>query len=592
MTDILELKYSDILKLNQDLETTLQSPDVEIDVFSNIIIAQLKEILEYTLRNDGINAKITIRDYDNIVQESYKVKNSKIVIIFWELSNLIDGFHFKHCSMPDNKIETLIEKVIAEINVVLNQLRVVPLVIFNKFSSLVFSESNLRQNRYERVCDRLNEYLSGKIAKNIVFVDIDKIISKSGLAEAIDLRYFYSSKALYSIQFFKNYSTFIKPIILSLLGKAKKVLILDCDNTLWKGILGEDGLPGIEMSAKTNSGVFFEEVQSIVLELSKRGILIGLCSKNNPEDVNEVLHFHPDMMIRDSDLVIKRINWSDKSDNLKQIAEELNIGLDSIVFVDDSDFEVNLIKVKIPQISVFQVPKKLHEYPRLMRNISNLFFTITESKEDLKRTEMYVAENQRKEVKLKYDNLERYLESLHLQLQISMDDEPSIARLAQLSQKTNQCNLTTRRYSESDIELFVKSPDYKVFSFEVSDKFGSYGITGLSIIKMKPPTAEIDTFLMSCRILGRNIEKVFIDHIINELSKMGVKIVTAQYIKSIKNKQVENFYNELKFDMTLENNVSRRYSIDINKYKFNNIKYIEVLDGRKDNKNHVSSFQG
>ena len=187
-------------------------------------------------------------------------------------------------------------------------------------------------------------------------MNIDKIISHLGISTSIDNRLFYLSKILYSIPFLKSYVNHIKPILFSTIGLAKKALIFDCDNTLWKGILGEDGFENIEMSTNTKHGYIFSEIQSIALSLESQGVLLGLCSKNNFEDVMEVVNSHPDMQLKEHHLSIIKVNWKDKASNLKSISSELNIGLDSIVFIDDSQFEIDLVNEKLPMVTTIQVP--------------------------------------------------------------------------------------------------------------------------------------------------------------------------------------------------------------------------------------------
>ncbi len=576
------LKYSEILKANRELGKSLGGSKFEITILSNIITSQLNDILEYCLRKRNINAYVKSGDYDNIVQDSEKFKNSNLVIIFWELANIIDGLQYIANIMSNGEIESLLSKVKSNIDFVLTNLKNTSLVLFNKFSSLIFNYENIKSNNFDKIFQNLNKYLEQKVQSNTIFIDIDKLISKVSIEKSVDFRYFYSSKALYTIEFYKNYAEYIKPIILSANGKTKKAIIFDCDNTLWKGIVGEDGFDGIEMSSKTQNGVVFEEVQHLALELNKRGILLGICSKNNPQDVDKVISNHPDMKIKDEHLTIKKVNWNDKVSNLKGMANELNIGLDSIVFVEDSSFEVNFIKEYLPQITIFQVPEKLSEYPRMLREHINLFYNISESKEDLKKAEMYKQQAKREHEKSRFSNLDDYLKSLELKLTIYINYNLLIPRISQLTQKTNQFNLTTKRYTESDIKIFVNSNKYRVFAFNVSDKFGDYGITGLSIVKLdnEIKSADIDTFLMSCRVIGRNVEFSFLDFIINCLKDLGIISLSSCYIKSLKNEQVANFYEKNGFELIKSFDNEKSYRLRLEKYKSKNLEYIGVEIGR------------
>jgi FkbH-like protein len=395
------------------------------------------------------------------------------------------------------------------------------------------------------------------------------------------MRYYYSSKALYTIDFFKAYAEYVKPFIISANGKAKKALIFDCDNTLWKGILGEDGFDNIEMSTHTKDGNIFAEIQSMALAINKQGILIGLCSKNNPGDVDEVIQSHPDMQLRDEHITINKSNWSNKVTNLKEIATELNIGLDSLVFVDDSSFEVNLISEQLPEITVLQVPERLYEYPKMLRGNLELFYNLSLTAEDQNKIKMYKQQVKRESIKKEFTDIEDYLASLELKMTIFEDDESIIPRMSQMTQKTNQFNLTTKRYTEGDVRNFIDDLDSNVYAFSVADKFGDSGVTGLCIVSAnsKNESAEIDTLLMSCRIIGRNIEYAFMDHVIGKTKEKKISVMKAKYIKTRKNEQVKEFYDKCSFDLVDQNESVREYSLETKNYETKNLNYIEVING-------------
>jgi FkbH-like protein len=574
------MKLSDIMGENSKLATQLKSPKYEISILSNIITTQLNEILEYTLRREGINAYVLPGDYDNIVQDSNKEENYPLTIIFWELINFIDGFQYRFQNLSEIFLNDLINKIKSEIDLVFENLKSRPRILFNTFSTSLFTTEKLKITKLDNLCIELNDYIYQKKPANTVIIDLEKIFKKLPYKSSVDWRYYYSSKALYTVEFYKYYTEFVQPIILSTLGKSKKVLLLDCDNTLWKGIIGEDGFEGIEMSSHSKNGVFFEEIQNTIVRLVSEGVVVCLVSKNNPEDVEQVFKENPNMTLKDNHIVAKKVNWIDKASNIKELAEELNLGLDSFVFVDDSDFEINLVREKLPQVTCFQVPKKLYEYPSMFREIEKLFYKINTSKEDTERVVMYKQERQRESQKNVFGNVEDYLKSLELKLKIYLDDPKLIERVAQLTQKTNQFNLTTIRYTESEIEGFMKSENSHVIAFGLLDKFGDYGITGVSIIKKENRNVLIDSFLMSCRILGRNAEVVFFDYMMNLLEKDNFLTVNAAFFKTQKNEQVENFYDKLGYEIISKSGEEKKYSLNLKSYHYHSIDYIEVIDGR------------
>lgn len=566
---MIDLKYTEIIKKNKELENTQTEP-YSIAVLSNIMVHQSKDICEYMLRKEAINAKITLGDYDNIVQDSKKFSTSNVVIIFWEIYNIIDGLQYKIDLLSQEELSDIVQKIKMEIDIVLGNIASTPLVIMNKFSDLIFSQYNLDSTNISNVVLELNEYLQNNKTVNLKLIDLTKVFSSISIGESIDLRYFYSSKTLYSINFYKNYFEYIKPHFLSSNGKIKKALIFDCDNTLWKGVLGEDGFDNIKM---------FKEVQYLAKQLAKKGVIIGLCSKNNPEDVEEVLLEHNEMILKNEDIVIKKVNWNNKATNLEEITKELNIGLDSLVFIDDSDFEINLVKEALPMIHTIQVPKKEYEYNMLMRKISTFFYNSNETKEDLAKVQMYKAQVQRANAKDSVRDIETYLKSLGLVITLYIDDISQMSRVSQMTQKTNQFNLTTHRYTEQDIENFIKDEHKTVLCIGVKDKFGDNGVVGLTILEHNQSVLNIDTLLMSCRVLGRNIEYKFMDLIIELGRKKEAKKVVSSYIRTLKNDQVSDLYDRYGFLNYLTNEGEHLYSLDIDSYEGKDLDYIGVEHG-------------
>jgi FkbH-like protein len=576
------MKYSELITTNRQLAKRVNTPPYNIAILSNIVVHPIIDFVEYACRIMNINATAIVGDYDNIIQDSQKYCDYDATIIFWELCNLTERIHYKIELFNDEQINILLDKTKSEIDYVLSKLNKTSLVIFNKFTSFPFSRFSPNINKLEQFSKKLNQHLLEKAPPNVKIIDLEGIFASIGIYRSIDFRFYYSSKALYTIDFYKSYVDHIIPSILAINGKAKKVLVFDCDNTLWKGIIGEDGYQNIEMSERTKSGAIFAEIQGIALSLNKSGVLLGLCTKNNYQDIEEVIKHHPDMKLRMEQIAIIKCNWDDKVSNLLQIALELNVGLDSIVFIDDSAFEINLIKEHLPEVTVLQVPERLYYYPELLRENLGLFYNLSNTKEDLQRAEMYKQQEKRESLLKKYTNVEDYLTSLGLEITVYEDDQSIVSRLSQLTQKTNQFNLTTKRYSEVDIMNFISSSDSKVLAFNTNDKFGDSGITGLCIIRFDKiqRTALIDTFLMSCRIIGRNIEYAFLDFIIDILKKNKTSYLKANYIRTPKNEQVNNFYDSCSFSLIKSDSNIKEYNLWIKDYKPKRIEYITINYGK------------
>ena len=561
------MKYSDIILANKKLENELSGNEYSVAVISNIVVNQLKEIFEYTIRSEGINTNCTFGNYDNILQDAERFQDRNLVVVFWELANLIDGLQYKADLFDKKKIDEFINKTKAELDLVMKILSNTSYVLINKFSSLLFNYNLINPNNFDYIADELNAYLLEIKPKNVSLIETDKIIAKTSIDQSVDLRFFYSSKALYTIEFFKNWSNYVLPIVKSLNGKTKKALILDCDNTLWRGILGEDGHDNILLSSNQIGGAPYEEVQSIAKALIKEGIILGICSKNNLNDVEEVLNNHQWVTLKSEDFSIKRINWDDKVSNLINISKTLNIGLDSLVFIDDSDFEINFVKESLPEVTALQVPEKPFNYGQEVRNNLSLFYNVSKTDEDLERIKMYKEQVQREEAKSVYDNLEEFIKSLEISIEVHIDDSRIVPRMSQMTQKTNQFNLTTKRYTEADIQSFINDEHFSVIGISLSDKFGESGVTGLAIIKTDGDTAEIDTFLMSCRIIGRRVEYRFFDYLVDRLVNRGIKRIFAEFRETKKNGQVQRFYDTVGFDVLEKTKESTKYVIETENYK-------------------------
>lgn len=572
------MKYSEIIKVNNELKKNQEGPEYTIALISNITVNQLVDILEFSVRSEGINTNCQVGQYDNIVQDAAEFKNKSLVIIFWELANLVDGLQYKADLMSETEINDLIEKLKKELTYVFKTLESTSHVVMNKFSSLLFNYVNIEENNLDFIANELNEFIEKSKPANTMVVNIDKVIAKVSIEKSMDLRYYYTTKALYSIEFYKAYSNYILPIIRSLNGKTKKALIFDCDNTLWKGIVGEDGFDSLALTSHHKSGTPYEEVQALAKILNRKGILLGLCSKNNLTDVEEVFDFYEDMMLQKTDLTIKRVNWNDKVTNLKDISNSLNIGLDSLVFVDDSDFEINYVSENLPEVVTLKVPERSTDYPLLIRENLGLFYNLTKTKEDIQKVKMYSEQLQREETRGTFENLESYIESLGIELKVYVDEAAIVPRMSQMTQKTNQFNLTTKRYSEADISRFIQNPNSLVMAFGVRDKFGDSGITGLVIVNADNVDAEVDTFLMSCRIIGRNIEYKIFDYLAAYLIGKGIKRLFAKYIKTQKNGQVEGFYEKMGFNLDGEEEKTKAYSLELVNYNSHQINYMTIND--------------
>lgn len=411
---------------------------------------------------------------------------------------------------------------------------------------------------------KLNDFVRAFVCEHsprFCLMDWDRLAHRIGEAEAMDYRYWYISRAPFKRSFLDALARELMKIVLVLKGHGKKCLVLDCDNTLWGGIVGEDGIEGIHLDGHDYPGRAYYDFQKTILQLVERGVLVALCSKNNEQDVLDVLDKHPWSLLKRDHLSGFRINWQDKAANLAELAKELNIGLDAFVFVDDNPRELELIRQVLPQVTTLQVPDRLYEYPRLLRR-GGLFDTLVTSQEDKLRASLYQTEVQRKAARNQHPNLESYLSSLGLKVVIHLATDGEAARVVQLMQKTNQFNLTTRRYSGHDIARLRTSTDACVYTLSASDRFGSLGLVGVFIAQRQQDTAVVDSLLVSCRALGRRLEFTFVLECMRRIAAdWGILGWEAEYLRTAKNSQAADFWNILGFALLEQVEGRQRYRL-------------------------------
>ena len=403
------------------------------------------------------------------------------------------------------------------------------------------------QDAVAQVITRFNRALREEAAAfhNVRLIDADDIIRTLGATASFDSRFYYRSKAPYTAPFMDALATRIANTSRGFGAHYYKVLVLDCDNTLWGGIVGEDLIHGIKLDPYDYPGNIFWRVQHEFAALSEAGVVICLCSKNNPADVDEVLREHPQQVLRDQHIIIKQVNWADKPSNLRSIAQSLNVGLDSLVFVDDSAFEIAAVAQQLPMVKTVQVPKALNDYPQVVARLKTLFLASGTAEESQHKTAQYQQRAQAEAAKADFDSHDAYLASLAMAVNLYCNQTAHIARISELSQKSNQFNLTTTRYSESEIAQRMADPAYRVYSLAVSDKFGEAGITGVAVIYHEGKTAIVENVFMSCRVIGRGVEFCFWPHILEHAQTRGCTHIEARYAPSAKNAQVADFYDRL-----------------------------------------------
>lgn len=395
---------------------------------------------------------------------------------------------------------------------------------------------------------------------NVKVIDITEFTRKYSESELFDWKFYFISQMGMNPKLSKDFKTWWERKIESIALKRKKCLVLDLDNTLWGGVLGEDGIEGIQIGGDY-PGKAFLYWQEALLELFHNGVILTICSKNNESDVFEAWDKNPYILLKKKHFAAYRINWIDKATNIKSLSEELNIGLDSFVFIDDNPTERELIKQSLPMVSVPDFPQQPYELPMFFKQIVEDYFKVyAVTDEDKQKTEQYKQNAQRAQLQASFADFDAFLESLNIQILIEQANEFNIPRIAQMTQKTNQFNLTTHRYTDMDICGFLER-GWKVWCMSVADRFGDSGITGTIMIT---PDAEVDTFLLSCRVLGKGIEVAFVKKVLEILNQEGVKVLSAKYTPTSKNSQVKDFWEKVGFVCTEETeNGEKTYTLSL-----------------------------
>ena len=436
---------------------------------------------------------------------------------------------------------------------------------FTQIDDRIFGNyGNKTQDSFLFQIRKLNYLLMEKCTqyKNVFIIDIEylqQIYGEDGIKEN---KMYYIAKIPLSTKILPEVAKQTIDVIKAMKGKMKKCVILDLDNTLWGGVIGDDGLENIQIG-ELGLGHAFSEFQMWLKELQKRGIILAVCSKNEEVVAKEPFLHHPEMVLHMEDIAMFVANWEDKASNIKRIQDTLNIGMDSIVFFDDNPFERNLVKSMIPDITVPDLPEDPSQYLEYVK-LLNLFETAAYSETDKNRTKQYQEEMGRVNLQKQFSSYSEYLERLEMTAEAKPFDKFHFSRIAQLTQRSNQFNLRTIRYTEQEIEQLAKEKEHLTLYFTLKDKFGDYGLISVVVLDKQPEnTLFISEWLMSCRVLKRGMEEFILDEIIRTAEENGFKKVIGEYIRTPKNNMVSELYKKMGFHEVEKD----RYEVNVTEYE-------------------------
>lgn len=396
--------------------------------------------------------------------------------------------------------------------------------------------------------------------------DLEYLAFRLGGLAARDERAWFESKQPGSPALLVEVAREVANLLASLKHAPKKVLVLDLDNTLWGGVVAEDGLEGIELGDTSPRGEAFKAFQKYIASLKDRGVLLAVCSKNDLAKAVEPFEKHPEMVLRRDDLVSFKANWEPKSENLRRMAAELNLGLDSFVLVDDNPAEIEIVRQFAPEVATLLLGPDPAGYVAQLQDC-RLFEPRTITAEDAERTGLYLSDARRRELQASVTDMDAYLTSLAMEAVISEFIPVDVPRLTQLINKSNQFNLTTRRRSEAEVVTVMNDPRHVAFSVRLKDRFGDHGLISIVIGKKIGPAMRIDTWLMSCRVLKRQVEEEALNELARLAKERGCSRLEGVYLPTAKNDMVRDFYSRMGFSLVREDHQSREFELNLDTFQ-------------------------
>ena len=560
------------LKAIKSIPADQQGRTFTLGICSTFTIDAQLDALTLALATIPCQPSVIVGDLDNIEQSLLNNKSKVLqakpdaLLVLWRLEELHPRLVFEHEGMSPNEREQAATDVIERITQLsVASANAVDSPIFLSTLPERFSFSGATSDLYalhgpRRAVQRINQTLQDLSDKysNIYLFDFSGWSFNQGVS-AFDLKMdLYARQPIANsalMSFSLKLTDTLKPILLP----ASKVLALDLDNVLWGGILGEDGIDGIKIGHDF-PGNIYRHIQLHVLALKHRGVLLVLLSKNNLSDVEQAFAAIPDMPLKLDDFIALRVNWEEKGKNLKEIAEILNLGLDSFVFIDDQAFEREQMRFVAPQVRVLEITE---DALNILNELAScrLFDLSRVSDTDRRRSDDYVAQMQRRNLELEINSPEKFLQTLQLKVRVDLVTNETIPRAVQMLMKTNQFNLTTKRHNESDLRSMQANSDNVIVALSLSDRFGNQGIVGLAIVLGNRVTKEanIDTLLLSCRAIGRGVEQGLWSVLVSHISRLGYLSLRAEYRRTSKNMQVSDLFEKFGMQRLPDSTHERSY---------------------------------
>ena len=530
----------------------------------------VQHYLETTGERTGLAVDLFQGEYDGYVSEIldgtgplYEFKPDVILIFPSERRCRYDGEKFASLSVQQDSVHKAVNDIL-DLGRIANERSHAEIILANFLLPPQFDPGSIRvRSLSSDWCFRkaVNLDLGLAAPPYLHICDVEFLSSRRGTLSSVDSRAWFENKQSYSADFLVDIAKEVTHLVSSLRKATKKVLAVDLDNTLWGGVIGDDGLEGIEIGDTSPRGEAFKEFQRYLLSLTERGILLAVCSKNDREKAIEPFEKHSEMVLRMKDFACFKANWNPKSDNLREIAAELNLGTDSIVFVDDNPAEIEIVHQFAPDVEALLLGPDPSEYVSRLKD-ARLFESLSITAEDTRRTQQYIDEAQRRDLLASATDMGAYLRSLEMRAVVRDFHPIDVARIAQLINKSNQFNLTTRRRTEADVKQVMEDPCCTAFTIRLADKFGDQGLIAVVIGCLEEHYLNIDTWLMSCRVLNRQVEEETVNEIVRRAVLRGCKRIRGRYIPSQKNGMVKDLYGRMGFTRVAEHEHAIEFELD------------------------------
>jgi FkbH-like protein len=571
----------ELLRAIEEFQGEAWDAQIKIGVSSSITSDLLVTYLQRHGLIHGVDVEVVAGNYDDPVGDMERFRNSGVqqVVLLPFFDNLLPSFESQLGCLEESWLDSKESEWRLRYRAAFEAGRDFGVIYFCSFFRMGSPTGVYESDAVSQALARFNSALREEASAytNIQVINTEDILKKIGRRAALDTRFYFLSKAPFTGAFMNELASRISHRSRGFGRYFYKVLALDCDNTLWGGVLGEDLVSGIKLGPYDYPGNVFWRIQHEFASLERQGVLLTLVTKNNPSDIHEVFRMHPNMVLREDQFVVKKINWNDKPSNLRELAHDLNVGLDSIVFLDDSAFECEAVRQQLPSVKTFQVPPQLADFPTVVEEIKMLFLAGGISEDSKSKTMQYRQRAEAEALKARFDNREDYLASLELKVELTRNFRAGVPRISELSQKTNQFNLTCRRYSVVEIDRIMDSNSASVYSLVVMDKFGNSGLTGAVILRYESSVAFVENFFMSCRVLGRGIETKIWPSIVADALNRGCIELYTEYVPSAKNSQVADFYDRLGLRLMSEmSDGTRKYAVALPEFVVPENSWIEV----------------